>query len=142
MIPLGDIDLRKEIKLNYETGVVNEQYERPRVRRIYSARIEGRNSNVTVAMYQGNGAEEVGYILLLYDTSGELLQEWRRDIAKYMTVRQVLASHSLHTSLLNDTLSHPNIIQIRGAASSGNIHATLFHDGAPSMRLTILDIDT
>jgi hypothetical protein len=32
------------------------------------------------------------------------------------------------------TLSHPNIIQIYGAASAGNIHATLFHDGKPSIK--------
>ncbi|KAJ7909745.1 hypothetical protein B0H13DRAFT_1877446 [Mycena leptocephala] len=46
-------------------------------------------------MYQGNGSEE----------------EWRQDIANYMTVR------------------HPNIIQMCGTASSGDIHATLFPDG-------------
>ncbi|KAJ7899840.1 hypothetical protein B0H13DRAFT_792718 [Mycena leptocephala] len=90
MIPLGDIDLQ------YDTGVIGRHREwgRPRVRRVYSAKVEGRNSNVTVAMYQGHGAEE----------------EWQRDIARYMAVR------------------HPNIIQVCGAASSGNIHATLFHD--------------
>jgi hypothetical protein len=55
MIPLGDIDLQ------YDTGVIGRQREwgRPRVRRVYSAKVEGRNSNVTVAMYQGHGAEEV-----------------------------------------------------------------------------------
>jgi hypothetical protein len=31
---------------------------------------------------------------------------------------------------LNYTHSHPNIVQIYGAASSCGIHATLFHDGA------------
>ncbi|KAJ7927929.1 hypothetical protein B0H13DRAFT_2312105 [Mycena leptocephala] len=65
MIPLGDIDLRKEICLNYDTGDADQ---RPRVRRVYSARVHGRKSNVTVAMYQGSGAEE----------------EWWQDIAKYM----------------------------------------------------------
>jgi hypothetical protein len=34
------------------------------------------------------------------------------------------------TRLLNYTPSHPDILQICGAASSGNIHATLFHGGA------------
>ncbi|KAF7337072.1 hypothetical protein MVEN_02144400 [Mycena venus] len=38
------------------------------------------------------------------------IDKWRQDVAKYMSVR------------------HPNIIQICGAASSGNIYATLFHD--------------
>ncbi|KAJ6566416.1 hypothetical protein B0H19DRAFT_710077 [Mycena capillaripes] len=37
-------------------------------------------------------------------------EEWRQELAKYTSIR------------------HPNIIQIRGAASSGSIHATLFHD--------------
>ncbi|KAJ7318368.1 hypothetical protein DFH08DRAFT_399081 [Mycena albidolilacea] len=37
-------------------------------------------------------------------------KEWRRDIAKYMAVR------------------HPNIVQLCGAATSGDVHATIFHD--------------
>ncbi|KAJ6566338.1 hypothetical protein B0H19DRAFT_1137481, partial [Mycena capillaripes] len=37
-------------------------------------------------------------------------EEWRQDLAKYRSIR------------------HPNIIQIRGAAISGSIRATLFHD--------------
>ncbi|KAJ7882265.1 hypothetical protein B0H13DRAFT_2539465, partial [Mycena leptocephala] len=95
MIPMGDIELLEEIRVDNETDVVGYHHpERRRVRRVYSAKIDGRKSGVTVAMYQGDGAEE----------------EWRRDIANYMTVR------------------HPNIIQMCGAASSGGIHATLFHD--------------
>ncbi|KAJ6552857.1 hypothetical protein B0H19DRAFT_1263297 [Mycena capillaripes] len=38
-------------------------------------------------------------------------QEWREEIAKYMSIR------------------HPNILQVCGVASTGNIHATLFHGG-------------
>jgi hypothetical protein len=63
MIPMGDIDLLEEICLNNETGVVGHHPERTRVRRMYSARVDGRRSGVTVAMYQGNGAEEVGSIV-------------------------------------------------------------------------------
>ncbi|KAJ6566419.1 hypothetical protein B0H19DRAFT_1137744, partial [Mycena capillaripes] len=37
-------------------------------------------------------------------------EEWRQDLAKYSSIR------------------HPNILQVRGAASSRGIHATLFHD--------------
>jgi hypothetical protein len=59
MIPLEDIDLRHEIRVDGDTGVV----ERAVVRRVYSARVEGRKSKFTVAMYQGNGAEEVCCIL-------------------------------------------------------------------------------
>ncbi|KAJ7866743.1 hypothetical protein B0H13DRAFT_1897876 [Mycena leptocephala] len=72
MIPMGDIDLLEEIRLNNETGVVGRHHpERTRVWRMYSAKIDGRKSGVTVAMYQGDGAEE----------------EWWQDIASYMTLR-------------------------------------------------------
>ncbi|KAJ7642421.1 hypothetical protein DFH06DRAFT_1475230 [Mycena polygramma] len=87
--PLGDIDLQREICLDNDTGVVWRRGGSNR--RLYSARIGERS--VTVAMYQGDGADE----------------EWREYMAK-------------HTSL-----RHPNIIQIYGVASSGGIHATLFH---------------
>jgi hypothetical protein len=60
MIPMGDIDLLEEIHLDNETGVIGCQHPgRTRVRRVYSAKIDGGKSGVTVAMYQGDGAEEV-----------------------------------------------------------------------------------
>ncbi|KAF7374310.1 hypothetical protein MSAN_00314300 [Mycena sanguinolenta] len=62
-IPLGDINLQREIWQDDE-GVI-------RLRRLYSAKIEGSDATRTVAMYQGDGAEQV----------------WRRDIAKYMALR-------------------------------------------------------
>ncbi|KAJ7822139.1 hypothetical protein B0H13DRAFT_2376848 [Mycena leptocephala] len=75
MIPLGDIDLQHEIRLHNLEGsaLVGRRRERASVRRVYSARIDGRNDPMTVAMYQGLSAEE----------------EWRQDIAKYMSVRRV-----------------------------------------------------
>ncbi|KAJ6555862.1 hypothetical protein B0H19DRAFT_137156 [Mycena capillaripes] len=91
MVPLGDIDLQREISVS-GMGVVDRQYERQGARRLYSARLGGQNT--TVAIYQGPGAEE----------------KWRKDIAKYMSVR------------------HPNLVQIRGVANHGGLHATLFHD--------------
>ncbi|KAJ6462926.1 hypothetical protein C8R45DRAFT_1220423 [Mycena sanguinolenta] len=96
MIPIGDIDLRHQIRVDECTGVAYSQRQRACVRRVHSgrARIDGRSSKVTVVMYQGNDAEE----------------EWRRDIAKYMSLR------------------HPNIVQICGAASSNGIHAAIFND--------------
>ncbi|KAF7374204.1 hypothetical protein MSAN_00302500 [Mycena sanguinolenta] len=60
-LALGDIDLQQEIRVN-SYGVV---------RKLYSAKIGGKNPNVTVAIYQGSGAE----------------QEWRRDVKKYMAIR-------------------------------------------------------
>lgn len=54
-VPLGDLDLLHEIqsepaKIRYGVSA----------RRIYSARINGHASGMTVAVYQGDGAEEVG----------------------------------------------------------------------------------
>ncbi|KAJ7691561.1 hypothetical protein B0H17DRAFT_1062920 [Mycena rosella] len=89
MIPLGDIHLLREIRVDSDSGVVDRN-----VRRLYSAQIVSGRCRVTVAMYQGDGTEE----------------QWRRDIANYMSIR------------------HPNIIQIRGAASANGIHATIFYD--------------
>ncbi|KAF7374225.1 hypothetical protein MSAN_00305200 [Mycena sanguinolenta] len=65
-IPMGDIDLQREIRLDKPSGIVSS-------RRLYSAKVEHGQSNVTrtVAVYQGDSAE----------------QEWRRDIAKYVAVR-------------------------------------------------------
>jgi hypothetical protein len=65
MIPMGDIDLLEEIHFDNDTGVVGRPYpERTRVRRVYSAKIDGRRSDVTVAIYQGEGAEEVSSFVL------------------------------------------------------------------------------
>ncbi|KAF7377040.1 hypothetical protein MSAN_00122100 [Mycena sanguinolenta] len=105
MIPMGDIDLRHPIRANEHTSVAySRPRERARVRRLYSAQVEGRKSTLTVAMYQGDDAE----------------QEWRSDLAKYMSMR------------------HPNIVQLCGAASSNGIHATIFNDDLISLR-EILD---
>ncbi|KAJ7773835.1 hypothetical protein B0H16DRAFT_1763296 [Mycena metata] len=57
-IPMGDIDLEQELVVNKKTGVVGRRPERKCVRRVYSAKIDGRKSNVTVAVYQGDGAKE------------------------------------------------------------------------------------
>jgi hypothetical protein len=55
-------------------------------------------------------------------------QEWQKDIVRYMAVRQVPLLHIAFT-LLNAP-RHPNVVQLCGTASSGDIHATIFHDGA------------
>jgi hypothetical protein len=61
MIPLGDIDLQHELRLNKLEGSagVDRQRECASVRRVYSAKIDGRDALTTVAMYQGPGPEEV-----------------------------------------------------------------------------------
>jgi hypothetical protein len=64
MIPMGDIDLLEEMRLNNETGFVGRHHPgRTRVRWVYFAKIDGRNSGVTVAMYQGDGAEEASALV-------------------------------------------------------------------------------
>ncbi|KAJ7858313.1 hypothetical protein B0H13DRAFT_1897616 [Mycena leptocephala] len=78
MIPLGDIDLQHELHLNKGSAVVDRRREQASVRRVYSARIDGRDAPTTVAMYQGPGAEE----------------EWRHDIAKHMSVRPQPSEYS------------------------------------------------
>ncbi|KAF8181360.1 hypothetical protein K438DRAFT_2169346 [Mycena galopus ATCC 62051] len=91
MIPLGDIDLRQEIR-----NIVYRQHARSRVRRVYSAKVHGQKSGVTVAMYQGTGAED----------------EWQRDIVKYRTVRQpnivqvygIARLGNIHATIFHDEL--------------------------------------
>ncbi|KAJ7735495.1 hypothetical protein B0H16DRAFT_1576030, partial [Mycena metata] len=54
MIPIGDIDLRKELVVNKRSSIIGHGREYNCVRRVYSAKIEGRRSKVTVAVYQGD----------------------------------------------------------------------------------------
>ncbi|KAJ7121933.1 hypothetical protein C8R46DRAFT_1238359 [Mycena filopes] len=74
MIPLGDIDLQREIQVEFrvddDSGVVSQQ-DRRCVRRVYSANVEGSKVAKTVAIYEGDSAEG----------------EWRRDIAFYTAFR-------------------------------------------------------
>ncbi|KAJ6462933.1 hypothetical protein C8R45DRAFT_940589 [Mycena sanguinolenta] len=96
MIPLGDIDLRHQIRVDECTGVAYSQQERACVRRVHSAkaRIDGRKSRVTVAMYQGSDSEEA----------------WPWDITKYMSLRHpniiqicgAASSNGVHATLFND----------------------------------------
>ncbi|KAF7377042.1 hypothetical protein MSAN_00122300 [Mycena sanguinolenta] len=94
MIPLADIDLRHEIRLENSTVLVDHRRKQPRVRRLYSAKVEGRKSTLTVAMYQGINAE----------------QEWWSDLAKYMSMRHpniiqicgAASSNGMHTAIFND----------------------------------------
>ncbi|KAJ6580622.1 hypothetical protein B0H19DRAFT_1369173 [Mycena capillaripes] len=99
MIPLGDIDLQDEIRVDNRSGVVNRHSKRARVR-VYSAKLDGRTSNMTVAMYQGKGAEE----------------DWREDIARYMAIRhpnilQIFAAASSRN--IYATVYHGDLIPLR-----------------------------
>ncbi|KAF7340613.1 hypothetical protein MSAN_02133000 [Mycena sanguinolenta] len=99
MIPLGDIDLRHQLRMDEYTGVVESQpCEQAYVRRVHSAKaiVASRKSSVTVAIYQGNDAEE----------------RWRQDISKYMSMRHpnivqicgAASSNGMYAAILNDDL--------------------------------------
>ncbi|KAF7336235.1 hypothetical protein MVEN_02171400 [Mycena venus] len=71
-IPLGDIHLMHEIRLNVQSRVVKRFSRPPSVRRIYSATLGGREARpMTVAVYQGPGAKE----------------QWQRHILNYQSIR-------------------------------------------------------
>ncbi|KAJ6512476.1 hypothetical protein C8R45DRAFT_322286 [Mycena sanguinolenta] len=53
--------------------------------------------------------ERLDVTVAVYQGAGAK-QEWRRDIARYRQIR------------------HPNIVQLFGAASCGDVHAAVFHD--------------
>jgi hypothetical protein len=61
MIPLGDICLQDEIRLEGGTRTIGHLRDRGSVRRVYSARVVGLEGNMTVAMYAGASAEEVRF---------------------------------------------------------------------------------
>ncbi|KAF7355896.1 hypothetical protein MVEN_00918500 [Mycena venus] len=113
MIPLGDIDLQHEIGSDF--GAVDRRRGRPRVRRVYTAKIKDRKSSVTVAMYQGDGAEE----------------QWRQDIAKYMVVRhpsifQIYGAAS--SGGISATLFHGDMIPLKEFVNlSRNSHAWIVY---------------
>ncbi|KAJ7168866.1 hypothetical protein C8R46DRAFT_241229 [Mycena filopes] len=73
MIPWGDIDLQRELLVNKASGAIGYQHERNCVRRVYSAKVDGRTSDMTVAVYQGDGAGE----------------DWRQDVETYTSMRSV-----------------------------------------------------
>ncbi|KAF8133578.1 hypothetical protein K438DRAFT_1883799 [Mycena galopus ATCC 62051] len=95
IVPLGDIDLRREIQWDHDHSVPRLR-ERHSVRRVYSAKIDGRKRTVTVALYQGDNAKET----------------WREDVKKYMAARHpnivqlwgVTDSNNLQGTIFNDDL--------------------------------------
>ncbi|KAJ7223407.1 hypothetical protein GGX14DRAFT_164275 [Mycena pura] len=68
-IPLGDLNLLCD--LDYNSGVISRRQGQCSIRRVYSARIPGCESNMTVAVYQGDNADE----------------KWREDVSKYANLR-------------------------------------------------------
>ncbi|KAJ7035443.1 hypothetical protein C8F04DRAFT_530346 [Mycena alexandri] len=102
MIPMGDIDLQRELVVNGESGVIDRQLgsERRCVRRVYSARIDGRNTDLTVAMYEGDGAEEA----------------WQQHVKIYMSLRHpnILQMHgAARSDAMYATIFHGDLIPFR-----------------------------
>ncbi|KAF7337263.1 hypothetical protein MSAN_02278800 [Mycena sanguinolenta] len=98
--PSGDINLIKEFKemrSNPQSSVVGRQISRATVRRVYKAKIEGRESgHMTVTMYEGDGAE----------------QAWNQDRAKYEAIRHpnimqlygLVSTQRLYAMIFHDEL--------------------------------------
>ncbi|KAJ7831718.1 hypothetical protein B0H14DRAFT_3143111 [Mycena olivaceomarginata] len=92
VIPLGEIHLQRQLTLDKFSG----RYERASVRCAYSARIKGGQSTNTVALYQGDGAE----------------QAWRKDISRYSCLRHptfvqlwaVTSSPTMYGAIFHDDL--------------------------------------
>jgi hypothetical protein len=65
---------------------------------VYSAKIDGRKSGVTVAMYQGEGAEEVSSLVLSWSKSSN---EARRNGAKILRIIWKFGKFRAKPSLLS-----------------------------------------
>ncbi|KAJ6514817.1 hypothetical protein C8R47DRAFT_1088769 [Mycena vitilis] len=92
MIPLGDLDLRREV----DRSIAAIRHRRGCAVRVYSANVDGRKSTMTVALYQGRNSEEV----------------WRHELEQYATFRhpnlvQIYAtamSGQLYATVFHDEL--------------------------------------
>ncbi|KAF7377074.1 hypothetical protein MSAN_00125900 [Mycena sanguinolenta] len=127
MIPMGDIDLRRQIRVDERTGVA---YSRPRERacvpRLYSAKVKGQKSTLTVAMYQGDGAEQVRGIRLSGSPRINCVGMAERSCKIYVHAARFLILTLGFLPIW--TSRHPNIVQICGAANSNGIYAAIFND--------------
>jgi hypothetical protein len=85
---------------------------------------------VTVAVYQGDGAEEVRCIMLLRILDETIVRRIGGGTSKKIWPFGKWKSTRPAFRLTELYFSHPNIVQIFGTAKLGNIHATTLHDGA------------
>ncbi|KAF7334339.1 hypothetical protein MSAN_02378800 [Mycena sanguinolenta] len=95
--PSGDINLIKEMRSSPQSSLVGRRTPVASFRRVYKAKLEGRESgNMTVALYEGDGAEEA----------------WKRHLAKYEAVRHpnimqlygLVSSKGLYAMVFHDEL--------------------------------------
>ncbi|KAJ7104867.1 hypothetical protein C8R44DRAFT_746129 [Mycena epipterygia] len=98
-IPLGDLDLRKEIRLD-DSGVASRHHGVRAARRIYTARIEGKQSGMTAAIYEGEHAEE----------------NWNYELSKYSGFRHpnfVQLYGTVNSGGLYATIFHDNLVPVK-----------------------------
>jgi hypothetical protein len=96
MIAMGDIDLRRQLHVDLDewlvsddTGIVRRERRRGCVRRVYSARIGDRKTDMTVVVFEGGTAEQVKCLKLGGpECNIEVVQERRQDVAIYSGHRQ------------------------------------------------------
>ncbi|KAJ6518089.1 hypothetical protein C8R47DRAFT_5829 [Mycena vitilis] len=94
-IRLGDIDLR-EPRLETPSQTLRYLRERSSTRRVYTARVEGRKGNVSVAIYEGKGEDE----------------DWKEDTSYYSCMRHpnfvqlwgVTSTSRIHAAIFHDDL--------------------------------------
>ncbi|KAJ6458017.1 hypothetical protein C8R45DRAFT_1032572 [Mycena sanguinolenta] len=94
VIPLGHVNLLQEIGCHGRGGVVHYRHGRNSARRMYSAQIHGLKSNMAVAFYQGDNAEE----------------RWREAVSQYSKLRHpyllqlygTVRTADLHAVLFHD----------------------------------------
>ncbi|KAJ7472568.1 hypothetical protein FB451DRAFT_299281 [Mycena latifolia] len=71
LIPFGEVDVRREISLDVESGMATRRTQHQTVRRLYSARVEGRISDMIAVIYEGIEAEK----------------DWQQEIKRYTGIR-------------------------------------------------------
>ncbi|KAJ7463544.1 hypothetical protein FB451DRAFT_1264854 [Mycena latifolia] len=99
-ISLADLDLRHELRLEAGSGLVSRRMTSAYVRKVYSARIEGRASDMTVAVYAGSSAET----------------DWKQDLIKYSGLRHpnvVQVYAVVNSSGLYATVFHGDLVPIQ-----------------------------
>ncbi|KAJ7063807.1 hypothetical protein C8F01DRAFT_35766 [Mycena amicta] len=95
-IPLGDINLQRELRVDDQSVSVYRRREHGCVHRVYSARVEGKKADMTVAIFQGENAEE----------------QWSRTVLEHSSLRHpnvvqlfgVSSSSGVHATVYHDEL--------------------------------------
>ncbi|KAK7006312.1 hypothetical protein R3P38DRAFT_3037830 [Favolaschia claudopus] len=99
-IPLGDIDLQREIYVKDGSRIVYPCRRKQGLRRVYSARVHESPSNFTAVVYEGEDAEKT----------------WNEDVARYTSIRhpnvlQIFAT--AQTGNIHATIFHGDIIPFK-----------------------------